>query len=94
MDHVSGSEGDRMRHVPVDTWVVYQRPMRGCAEGIRAVCEQREWAAMNLAKPGFYTLIQEHIENEGKAEQLARGKSGQELSPAAKRELVVSSLPD
>lgn len=65
-----------MRHVPTEVWVVYQRPMKGSADGIRAVCEQREWQAMDLAKPGYYTLIRDGIKNEGEAEQLARGTSG------------------
>lgn len=65
-----------MRHVPAEVWVVYQRPMKGRADGIRAVCEQREWQAMDLARPGYYTLIKDGIVNEGEAEQLARGASG------------------
>lgn len=66
-----------MRHVPIEVWVVYQKPMRGCPDGLRAVCEQKEWQAMNLAKPGYYTLIQDGIEHEGEAERLARGASGE-----------------
>jgi hypothetical protein len=65
-----------MRHIAVDVWVVYQMPMRGCPDGIRAVCEQKEWELMDHAKPGYYTLIQSGIANEGEAEQLARGASG------------------
>lgn len=32
---------------------------------------------MELAKPGYYTLIRDGIKNEGEAEQLARGTSGE-----------------
>jgi len=37
-----------------------------------AVCEQAEWEAMELAKPGFHTLVRAGITNEGEAERLAR----------------------
>jgi hypothetical protein len=40
---------------------------------------------MELAKPGFYTLIRDGIENEGEAEQLARGTSGECRPRNAKR---------
>jgi hypothetical protein len=66
-----------MREVKDQTWVVYSMPLKGCAEPMRAVCEQREWEAMDQAKPGFYTLIQSGIGNEGEAERLARGTSGE-----------------
>ena len=63
-----------MRNV---TWVVYTAPMKGQAEGVRAVCDEREWAAMEGARPGFFTLVQGGIKNEGEAERLARGTAGQ-----------------
>ena len=59
------------------TWVVYSIPMKGSPEGARAVCERREWEAMELARPGFFTLIQGGITNEGQAERLARGRAGE-----------------
>jgi hypothetical protein len=64
-----------MRDVPTELWVVYQWPMKGSAVGTRAVCEQREWQAMDRAKPGYFTLIRDGIKNEGEAEQLSRGNS-------------------
>ena len=59
------------------TWVVYTIPMKGSPEGARAVCERREWEAMDLARPGYFTLIQGGIANEGEAERLARGRAGE-----------------
>jgi len=53
-------------------WVVYLMTIPGKPNGIRAVCEQREWDAMQLALPGHNTLIQAGITNEGVAERLAR----------------------
>jgi hypothetical protein len=57
-------------------WVVYLMPDAKHPEGRRAVCEQGEWDAMELAQPGHYTLVQAGIRNEGEAERLARGTSG------------------
>ena len=73
-------------------WVVYQMPVRGIPEGVRAVCEQREWDAMELAKPGVNTLIRAGITNEGEAERLARGSSG-EVRPRGGRR-TISSWPE
>jgi hypothetical protein len=57
-------------------WVVYQRVVHGNAEATNVVCEQGEWDALEQAKPGQHTLIQAGITNEGQAERLARGTSG------------------
>jgi hypothetical protein len=76
-----------MREEKDQTWVVYSMPLKGCAEPMRAVCEQREWEAMDRAKPGFYTLIRSGIGNEGEAERLARGTSGEVRPRNSKPEL-------
>jgi hypothetical protein len=60
----------------VHGWVVYQMPVHGKAELMNAVCEQKEWEAMELAQPGHFTLIQANIGSEAEAEKLARGTSG------------------
>ena len=52
---------------------------------------QSEWRAMDLAKPGYYTLIQDGIENEGEAERLARGTSGGSRPRNSKR--IMRSWP-
>jgi hypothetical protein len=66
------------------SWVVYTMPLKDNAEGIRAVCDAQEWVKMERAKPGFFAPIQDGIPNEGEAERLARGRSGEAKSRAAK----------
>jgi hypothetical protein len=53
-------------------WVVYRMTIRGKPSGMNAVCLQSEWEAMERAQPGYHTLIQADIANEGEAERLAR----------------------
>ena len=65
-----------MRQKKVESWVVYRMPLKGSPEGMRAVCEQGEWEEKERAQPGVYTLIQAGFKNEGEAERLARGTSG------------------
>ena len=40
------------------------------------VREQSEWEAMELARPGYHTLVRAGIANEAEAEALARDMSG------------------
>ncbi len=54
------------------SWVVYRMTVHNQAYRVNAVCQQREWEAMELARPGYFTLIQAGITNEGEAERLAR----------------------
>jgi hypothetical protein len=62
---------------PVEAWVVYQQVGKdGVIVGPRCVCEEGEWAAMERCLPGRQRAIQSGIDNEGVAERLARGKSG------------------
>jgi hypothetical protein len=56
----------------VVSWVVYRMTIHGKPTGMNAVCEQSEWEAMELAAPGYHTLIRAGITNEGEAERLAR----------------------
>ena len=63
--------------MPGATWVVYSLSTKDSPEGVRAVCEQREWAAMDAARPGYFSLIQGGMTNEGEAERLARGTAGE-----------------
>ena len=53
-------------------WVVYRMTIHGKASGMNAVCPQSEWEAMERAQPGYHTLVQTGITNEGEAERLAR----------------------
>ena len=57
-------------------WVVYKVTLNGIHSGMNAVCEQSEWDAMELARPGYHTLVQAGIRGENVAERLARGTSG------------------
>ena len=57
-------------------WVVYTLDPLGKTPGINVVCEQSEWDAMELARPGYRTLVRSGITNEAEAEKLARGTSG------------------
>ena len=61
---------------PVVLWVVYKMTLHNKQVGVNAICEQGEWEAMELARPGYHTLVQAGIANEGEAERLARGTSG------------------
>jgi hypothetical protein len=59
-----------MRKRPVGLWVVYRAS--GAAQGPSGVCEQHEWDAMELARPGEHKLIRGGIASEAEAEALAR----------------------
>jgi len=61
---------------PCRSWVVYVNTGSRQADGLRVVCEQGEWDQMELARPGHHTLVRSGIVNEGEAERLARGTSG------------------
>jgi hypothetical protein len=81
-----------MRDATDGTWVVYQMPVKGIPAGIRGICQQWEWEALELAKPGIHTLIQAGIANEGEAERLARGSAGEARPRGAKR--AITSWPE
>jgi hypothetical protein len=53
-------------------WVVYLMTIHKQADRFVAVCEQSEWDAMELARPGYHHLIREGIATEVEAETLAR----------------------
>lgn len=57
-------------------WVVYTMVVDKKPEGMNVVCEQGEWDALELARPGYYKLVRAGITNEAEAERLARGTSG------------------
>ena len=58
------------------SWVVYLMTVWGKASAMNAVCEQGEWDQMELARPGYHTLVRSGIASEAEAELLARGTSG------------------
>ena len=67
------------------SWVVYKMTLQGKPLGVNAVCEQAEWDAMELARPGYYKLVRAGITNEAEAERLARGTSGDAKHPLPRR---------
>ena len=62
-----------------ESWVVYQKSVYGKHTGVNAVCLQAEWDRMEAERPGYHTLVQAGIANEGEAERLARGTAGARL---------------
>jgi hypothetical protein len=54
------------------SWVVYRTSFQGTAGSRTGVCDQTEWEAMEVAKPGVQTLIRGGIASESEAEQMAR----------------------
>ena len=58
-----------------ETWVVYLMTGKQ-TNGMKAVCQESEWDAMEKAKPGEHQLIKRGIASETEAELLARGVSG------------------
>jgi hypothetical protein len=66
-----------MRQLDVcSAWVVYRMTLHGGTFGGNVVCEQREWDALELARPGFHLLVRAGIATEQEAEKLARGTAG------------------
>ena len=57
-------------------WVVYKTILNNKTPAMSVVCEQREWEAMELERPGYQTLVRAGITNEAEAESLARDTSG------------------
>ena len=62
-------------HAKAETWVIYLMTLRK-HDAMKAVCEQSEWDAMELKKPGYHHFIQGGFTSEAEAELLARGESG------------------
>jgi hypothetical protein len=66
-------KGDLMRITEqAMSWVVYLMTLHGKKHGMNAVCEQEEWEAIELARPGYHRLIQAGIASEAEAEKIAR----------------------
>ena len=58
-----------------EAWVVYQS-VDGPRNGMKSVCEQSEWEAMQASQSANVKLIKKGIQSESEAEKLARGTSG------------------
>jgi hypothetical protein len=57
------------------SWVVYLMTLHN-QEPAKAVCDQAEWEALEMARPGYHKLVRSGIASENEAEKLARGTSG------------------
>jgi hypothetical protein len=79
------------KSVRVASWAVYQATVLG-QPGPNVVCTQAEWEAVEKGQPGAHLLIREGITNEGEAERLARGASG-ETKPRVSHKKAVRGLP-
>lgn len=62
--------------IEITSWVVYKLSENGKADQRNVVCGREEWDAMQASRPGCHTLVQADIHNEGAAEMIARGTSG------------------
>ena len=67
------------------SWVVYRTVVRGEVTGPTGVCEQAELDEMERLRPGSTFVVQAGIADEGVAERLARGTSG-DAKPRLTRE--------
>jgi|ERR1051325_8353028 hypothetical protein len=77
MSHPNSTPNERTASMQAktETWVVYLMTIRK-HPGMKAVCEQTEWDAMELARPGYHHFIQGGFTSEVEAELIARGESG------------------
>jgi len=80
------------KSVQVKSWAVYQMTILG-QPGPSVVCTQGEWEALNTAQPGLHRLVRGDIANEGEAERLARGSSGDD-KPRISRKKVIAEFLD
>jgi hypothetical protein len=55
------------------SWVVYLMSLTN-KDPVKAVCEQSEWEALELRRPGIHKLVQAGFASEGAAEKAARGE--------------------
>ena len=70
---------------PVVSWVVYQAVGRN--GGGRAMCPESEWPTLEAAG---HVLIRAGLTNEGEAERLARGTSGDAKPRANARDAALT----
>ena len=74
-------------------WVVYRMTLSKGAVGGNVVCEQREWDALEAARPGFHTLVRSGLATEQEAEKLARGTAGDTKPRQSGRKLGAADEP-
>jgi hypothetical protein len=66
-----------MQRYETGPWVVYQTTVPGRPGAVTVVCSQREWDALERARPGHHTLVREGIASEAEAERVARDRQAQ-----------------
>lgn len=76
-----------------NAWVVYRMTLHGNAVAGNVVCEQREWDALEAARPGFHTLLHTGLKTEQEAEKLARGTSGDTPPRGSKKKAKAAAPP-
>ncbi len=74
-------------------WVVYRMTLHGNAVAGNVVCEQREWDALEAARPGFHTLLHTGLKTEQEAEKLARGTAGETPPRKTKKKSTAPLMP-
>jgi hypothetical protein len=74
-------------------WVVYRMTLPKQAVGGNVVCEQREWEALEAARPGFHTLLHSGLKTEQEAEKVARGTAGDDSSRRAGKKGAKVGIP-
>src|SRR4051794_6470257 len=84
-------EGRMRKSEQATSWAVYQVTILG-QPGPNVVCRQPEWEELEREEPGVHRLIRGGITNEGEAERLARGSSGDDRR--AQRKRAVLQFPD
>ena len=75
------------------TWVVYRMTLPKQAVGGNVVCEQSEWDALELARPGYHTLLHSGIKTEQEAEKLARGTAGDTFGRGSTKKVAHAPQP-
>jgi hypothetical protein len=78
------TKGQKTMNETTVSWVVYLMTTHKKPSGMKAVCEQSEWDAMELARPGYHVLVRGGIASEVEAETLARDKPT-DVAPSAMR---------
>ena len=79
--------------ITATTWVVYRMTLNGNMIGGNVVCEQHEWDAIELARPGYHTLLHGGLQTEQEAEKLARGTAGDTFRNAAGKKTRKADAP-
>jgi hypothetical protein len=78
------TKGQKTMNATTVSWVVYLMTIHNKPTRVKGVCEQSEWDAMELARPGYHVLVRGGIASEVEAETLARDQPT-DVAPSAMR---------